>query len=67
MRGLHEVSTHHGEGNTVAMLGGKLHALLELVLKYGRVETKNTSDFYINLELLFSLYLFHYFLFIFYF
>ena len=37
--GLHEVGTQHGEGHAVAMLSGELHALLELVLKDGRVET----------------------------
>ena len=39
MGGLHEVGTHHGEGDAVAVLGGELHALLELVLKHRRVET----------------------------
>ena len=43
MCGLHEVSTQHGEGNAVAVLGRELHALLELVLKDGRVEADNNN------------------------
>lgn len=39
MCGLHEVGTDEWEGNAVAMLSRKFHALLELVLKHRRVET----------------------------
>ena len=45
--GLHEVGTHHGKGDAVAVLGGKLHALLELVLKHRRVETASRTFSYI--------------------
>ena len=44
--GLHEVCTHHGEGDAVAVLGGELHALLELVLKHRRVETESEKFSY---------------------
>lgn len=41
MGGLHEVCTDHWEGYTESVLGWELHALLELVLKYGSVKTEN--------------------------
>lgn len=37
--GLHEVGADEREGNAVAMLSRKFHALLELMLKHRSVET----------------------------
>ena len=43
MRGVHEVGADERERDAEPMLGGKLHALLELLLKRRRVEAATVS------------------------
>ena len=50
MGGVHEVSADHGEDDGEAMLGRKLHALLELVLKQVGVETETHNTVGVEIE-----------------